>query len=130
MTEKEMKKLNRYQLLELLILQSEQVKELQNQVDELQKKLDARDIQMTVVGSIAEASMQLSGIFNTAQKTADIYLDAVKERAEKIEANAKMEADRILQEAKKQARHIVGGTDRRQKMEEILRLCQDGTVDL
>ena len=130
MTEKEMKKLNRYQLLELLILQSEQVKELQNQVDELQKKLDARDIQMTVVGSIAEASMQLSGIFNTAQKTADIYLDAVKERAEKIEANAKKEADRILQEAKKQARHIVGGTDRRQKMEEILRLCQDGTVDL
>ena len=130
MTEREMKKLTRYQLLELLILQSEQVNELQKQVDELQKKLDARDIQMTVVGSIAEASMQLSGIFNAAQKTADIYMDAVKERAEKIEANAKKEADRILQEAKKQARQIVSGRDRRQDIEEILRLCQDGTTDL
>ena len=112
MTEKDMKKLNRYQLLELLIIQSEQVKELQRQVEELQKKLDSREIQMTVVGSIAEASMQLSGIFAAAQKTADMYLDAVKIKTEEMEAEAIRRGEEILLDAQKRAAQILNQAEK------------------
>jgi hypothetical protein len=37
LTEKELKKLNRYQLLELLIIQTERADSLQAQVEELEK---------------------------------------------------------------------------------------------
>ena len=39
-------------------------------VDELQAKLDSRDVQMTAIGSIAEASLLVSGVFEAAQKAA------------------------------------------------------------
>ena len=107
MTEKDMKKLNRYQLLELLILQSKQVENLQRQVTELQEQLSSRELQMAQVGSIAEASMQLGDIFTAAQKTADLYLDAVRERVAKIEADATREAEQILQNARQHAAHIL-----------------------
>lgn len=106
MTEKDIKKLNRYQLLELLVIQSEQVKDLQRQIEEMQKQVDSREIKMSVVGSIAEASMQLSGVFESAQNTADMYLEAVKARVAQIEAEAHQEAARIVQEAKRQAQQI------------------------
>lgn len=112
MTEKDMKKLNRYQLLELLIIQSEQVNKLHQQVEELQKKLDSREIQLTAVGSIAEASMQLSGIFTAAQKTADIYLDAVKEKAAQIEADAIRRGEEILLDAQKRAAQILNHAEK------------------
>ena len=42
MTEKELRKLNRAELLEMLIAQSKEVEELRAQVSELKKKLDDR----------------------------------------------------------------------------------------
>lgn len=84
MTEKELKKLTRYQLLELLIVQTERADKLQQQVERLQNRIDDKEIQMTVMGSIAEASLELSGIFTAAQKAADMYLDAAQKKAEQI----------------------------------------------
>lgn len=107
MTEKDMKKLTRYQLLELLIAQSTRVEELQAQLEQTQAKLDSRDIQMTVIGSIAEASLQLSGVMEAAQKAADLYLAAVQDRIAAMEADAAKKAEQILQEAQKQARQIL-----------------------
>lgn len=130
MTEKDMKKLTRYQLLELLIIQSEQVKDLQRQLDEMQKKVDSRDIQMSVVGSIAEASIQLGGVLTAAQKTADIYLEAVKERVAEIEANALREADKILEDARQQASHILNYAEKWQDTDAVLQFCQYGTDEL
>ena len=115
MTEKEMKKLNRYQLLELLILQSNQVNTLQEQLTQAQKMIDSRDIQMTVVGSIAEASVQLGGVLEAAQRTADIYLNAVQERVALIEERAGQEAERIVQEAREQAMRIIEDAEKRAK---------------
>ena len=125
-----MKKLTRYQLLELLIIQSEQVKDLQRQLDEMQKKVDSRDIQMSVVGSIAEASIQLGGVLTAAQKTADIYLEAVKERVAEIEANALREADKILEDARQQASHILNYAEKWQDTDAVLQFCQYGTDEL
>ena len=129
MTEKDMKKLNRYQLLELLVIQSEQVKDMQHQIEEMQKLLDSRDIQMSVVGSIAEASLQLGGVFTAAQKSADIYLAAVQERLSEIEAEAMREAERIIQEAQEQADKILADAEKWREINDIMLLCQYGADD-
>lgn len=102
-----MKKLTRYQLLELLIAQSTRVEELQAQLEQTQAKLDSRDIQMTVIGSIAEASLQLSGVMEAAQKAADLYLAAVQDRIAAMEADAAKKAEQMLQEAQEKARQIL-----------------------
>lgn len=107
MTEKELKKLNRYQLLELLIIQTERADELQKKLDDAQALLDSRDVKLTVMGSIAEASLQLGGVFEAAQNAADTYLDAAKERAAAIEEEARKDAERILNEAKQKAAQIL-----------------------
>ena len=78
-TEKELKKLNRYQLLELIILQTEEMEKLRKEHEETKAKLEKRQIIMEKVGNIAEASLQLSGIFEAAQMAADVYLESVKE---------------------------------------------------
>ena len=106
MTEKELKKLNRYQLLELIIIQSEQIQELQNQLQQAQEKIDAQNIRIAEAGSIAEASLQLSGIFEAAQSAADIYLENVRKQtadADLIRENARQDAERITAEAAQKA---------------------------
>lgn len=103
MTEKELKKLNRYQLLELLILQTERAEELQKQLDELKAELESRRIELTRMGSIAEASLHLGGVFEAAQCAADLYINAAKERAAALEAEARQQAAGILAEAARKA---------------------------
>lgn len=96
MTEKELKKLNRYQLLELLIVQTERADKLQAQLERAQERLNEKEIQMTVLGSIAEASLELSGVFTAAQKAADLYLEAARKQADRIVAEAEENAKGIL----------------------------------
>ena len=107
MTEKELKKLNRYQLLEMLIIQTERANDLQKKLEAAEEKLASRDVQMTVLGSIAEASLQLGGVFEAAQNAADIYLNAARERAAALEADAAHRAEQLLQEAEDKARQLL-----------------------
>ena len=99
MTEKDLKKLNRYQLLELLIVQTERADKLQERLDAVEKKLRDQELSIATMGSIAEVSLQLGGVFEAAQKSADLYLREARERAEEIEATAKKKADLIISNA-------------------------------
>lgn len=78
MTKKELKKLSRIELLEMLIEQSKRAEELQKQLDAANQQLNDRKIALEEAGSIAEASLKLSGIFEAAQKAADLYLENMK----------------------------------------------------
>lgn len=108
LTEKDLRKLNRYQLLELLVVQTEKADKLQIRLEEAEKKLNEQDIKMTSLGSIAEASLQLGGVFQAAQQAADMYINAAKKRAEEIEDDAHKKAAEILIQAQAQARRIKG----------------------
>lgn len=99
LTEKELKKLNRYQLLELLVLQTKKADQLQLELDALRSQLEEQNIRLSKLGSIAEASLQLSGVFEAAQKAADMYLDAARLQARIIEDEAKKSARTILENA-------------------------------
>ena len=106
MTEKDLRKLNRYQLLELLIVQTERADKLQAQLDEAVRQLNEQNLQFSSLGSMAEAALQVSGVFQAAQKSADLYLDAAKKQAEKIEEDAHKKAAEILVQAQEQANRI------------------------
>ena len=107
MTEKEMRRLNRYQLLELLVLQTAQVDTLQKQLEETQKQLENRRLQMEVMGSLAEAAVHLSGVLEAAQNAADIFLANAQERIAAKETEAAEEAARIIRQAQQRAQQIL-----------------------
>ncbi|MBE6974701.1 MAG: DNA repair protein [Ruminococcaceae bacterium] len=108
MTEKELRKLNRYQLLELLIMQTERADQLEAKVKLAEKQLVDQMLQITPLGSIAEVSLQVEGVFQAAQKAADMYIDAAKKKAEEIEAEARKQSAEILAQAMEEARRIKG----------------------
>ena len=74
MTDKELKKLNKAELLELLTIQSAENERLKRQLEEVQQKLEDRTILIERSGSIAEAALRINEVFEAAQKAADQYL--------------------------------------------------------
>lgn len=113
LNEKDIKKLSRTDLLELLLEQAEENEKLRKELAKVQMQLAERKIVLDKCGSIAEASLQLSGIFATAQKAADEYLENVKQYSEsreevfaRILAEANEAADRIIADAKRKSRQI------------------------
>lgn len=77
MTDKNLRKLNRAELLEMLLEQSKEVERLMAENQRLSEQLESRRITIEKAGSIAEAAMELNGIFEAAQKTAEQYLENV-----------------------------------------------------
>ena len=109
MTEKELKKLNRYQLLEIIIMQTEELQKLTSQLEETKALLEKQQINVASAGNIAQASLQLSGVFEAAQTAADRYLEAVKEystKADTIIADAQAQAQLIISAAEAKAAEI------------------------
>lgn len=78
MTEKELKKLSRIDLLEMLLEQSKEVERLNTELEDARKKLKDRRIDLEEAGSIAEAALRLNGIFDMAQIAAGQYLDNIE----------------------------------------------------
>lgn len=78
MTEKELHKLKRAELLEMMLAQSREIEVLRARIEELETKLADREIRIRESGSIAEAALKLNGIFEAAQAAADQYLENVR----------------------------------------------------
>ena len=110
MTEKELRRLSRTDLLELLLAQRKENEQLRCILDETQSQLADRTIKIDKAGSIAEASLQLSGIFTAAQDSCQHYIENIKllsERQAKVcqqmEAETKEKCDRMVAEAEQKA---------------------------
>jgi len=105
MTEQELKKLNRGELLLLIQRLEREKQQLQDRIIYMERQQRERGFNLKKFGSLAEASLQVSGVFEAAQKAADQYL---KHAAEMDAAcrYQKMEADRILAEAQQKVRTL------------------------
>lgn len=77
MTDKELQKLSRTELLELLLVQSRELDKKNQELESLQAQLQTRQIALSQSGNIAEAALRLNGIFEAAQAAADQYLENV-----------------------------------------------------
>lgn len=111
MTDKELRKLNRAELLELLLAQSKESEQLRRELEEVKRQLESRQLQVQEAGSIAEASMQLHKIFETAQDAADQYLENVRSRMQNQEA----ELDRQEQESAARAAQIIADAEKQRE---------------
>ena len=103
MTEQELRKMNRSDLVELLLILSRENIQLREELEAANAKLAERTLRMENVGSLAEASLALSGIFETAQAAAEQYLENIRameqesrERCERMQHLARQLADAYL----------------------------------
>lgn len=83
MTDKELRRLSRAELLQMLITQMEENERLNSRIEEMQKELDQRQIAIENSGSIAEAALKLNGVFEAADKAVKQYIESVKQMTEK-----------------------------------------------
>ena len=94
MTERELRKLNRTDLLELMLKQSRELEQLRGELEEARTQLAQREIAIDQAGSIAEASLQLNGVFAAAESACAQYMDNIKNLSGRQEALcAKMEQE-------------------------------------
>ena len=85
MTDKELRRLRRDELLELLIEQTKRADALQVQLDDAKAQLSSRRIAIENAGSLAEAALRLSGVFQSAEQAAKLYLDNLSGEADEPE---------------------------------------------
>ena len=78
MNEKDFRKLKRVELYEIMLAQAEEIDDLRAQLATAKKELENKRIDIQQSGSIAEASLKLTKIFEEAQKVADLYLSNIK----------------------------------------------------
>lgn len=86
MTERELRRLSRTDLLELLLAQRKENEQMRCLLDQTQAQLTDRTIKINNAGSIAEASLQLSGIFEAAQDSCQYYLENIRQLSEQQSA--------------------------------------------
>ena len=115
MTDKELKRLSRVELIDIIYELQKQKEAADAQVSQLQDQLNTRELHIAEAGSIAEAAISVNGVFEAAQAAADQYLFSIKaataNMSEKMEA-AEKQRQSILQAAEQQAQKIVTDADR------------------
>ena len=143
LSDKELQKLKRGELLEILLEQSrdndalrQRVEAYEQEIISLKEQLESREIHIKEAGNLAEASMKLNGVFEAAQSAAAQYLENLQKlyEKEKYEIDGKEEAlttkcaaiiqateircDVLRQEAKKRCAEMEETTKR--KCDEML----------
>ena len=78
MTDKELRRLSRRELLQMLLEQTSEVERLQAELDKTRAELNDRAIMLESCGNIAEASLKINRVFEAAQQAAEQYLINVR----------------------------------------------------
>ena len=115
MTDKEVRKLSRSALLDLLIEETERNAQLEAKIEKLEKQLKSKTIAVSSAGSMADAALELNRVFSSADKAASQYLEnirAANQRCDEMIAQAKRQAVEIIAEAEAQAKELRGGFPR------------------
>ncbi|MBR6528669.1 MAG: hypothetical protein IKT62_01395 [Firmicutes bacterium] len=103
MVSKELRKLNRRELVDVIYQLKKNEEQMQEKIDALEAELEERRIHLSEVGSIAEATTSITGIFSVAQSTADLYLHEISSMKE----DAQREYEKLIEEAEKKVEAIM-----------------------
>ena len=99
MVSKELKKLSRRELVDIIYQLKKNEEQLQEKIASLEEELQDKRIKLSVAGSIAEAAVDITNVFHTAQRTADLYLHEIA----CMKAEAERECAKMLEDARKEA---------------------------
>ena len=100
--EKDLKRMSRKDLLQLLVLQSKKIDTLQEELNKANELVETKEIMLKEAGSIAEASLKINKVFEVAQLAADQYLENIKRlltEQEKINSKLEKEKDKLKKKA-------------------------------
>ncbi len=110
MTDKELKRLSRADLMELLLRQGRENQQLRQELEQAREELADRRIRLEEAGSIAQASLAIHGVMEAAQAAADDYVQAVEalhreqqEKCQRMEAETQEKCDQMLTQARENA---------------------------
>lgn len=144
MTDKELRRLGRPELIEIIYQLEKSREESRQEIDRLQARLQDRTLRLSEAGSIAQAALQVNGVMEAAQAAADQYVQAAEAdrqqarteladaqtQADAILADAQAQADAILADAQAQARTVTDQAEQharnrwdlfREKAEQLIR---------
>lgn len=95
MTEKELRKLSRAELLELLLIQAKEAEQLRKRLERAEEKLCDRQLQVLEAGNLAQAALAINGVMEAAQAAADQYLANIA----RMEQEMKLKCQKLLADA-------------------------------
>lgn len=125
MTDKELKHLNRGELIDIIYELQKRYADSENEIKQLQADLEKKELSIAEAGSIAEAALKVNGVFEAAQAAADQYLlsiqsanadtaakiERAKKQSEDVLRQANLRAASIVQEAEKKAASIIANAN-------------------
>jgi len=107
MTDRQLRKASRTDLLKLLLEEKRARDDLQQQLAELEAQLQQRQITIDQSGTLAEAALKLSGIFDAAESACQYYTENIRslsgrqeEICRRMEQESREKCDRMLEQAK------------------------------
>lgn len=119
MTDKEIKRLSRGDLVDIIYQLQKNEANLIKMNEDLKARLASKEMKIENAGSIAEAAVSVSGVFEKAQQAADIYLSELhrmnedaQERYKARMEQAEIEASKIVEEAKATAKAKIAAVNR------------------
>ena len=117
MTDRELRKLSRSDLLEMLVDLSEELHLVKQQLRSAEEKLNNRQILIEKAGSIAEASLQLNGVFEAAEAASEQYVENLRNLSDRqdeiyrrVEAECREKAERRLEEVERKCMQMEAET--------------------
>ena len=110
MTDKEFKRLNRAQLIDIIYQFQLKQEKLTAENDRLSKALADKRLRVSQAGNIAEAALEIHNVMQAAQNAAALYLEEIRvmrdeteKKCQRILEQAQQEADAILAQARSTA---------------------------
>ena len=112
MTDKEFKRLNRSQLIDIIYQLQLKEEELIAENKQLKEALEDKRIRMENAGSIAEAAIEINNVIQAAQSAADQYLKEIELRYEEMYKNVEVERQNIVKRTQEEAAAIIANAKR------------------
>lgn len=111
MTDKEFKRLNRSQLIEIIYQLQLKQEELTSDNEKLSKALEDRRLLVSKAGNIAEAALEIHNVMQSAQDAAEHYLEEMRLRCDEayqqVLEKAREDAAAIIAKAQQDAEEII-----------------------
>ena len=105
MTDKEFRRLNRAQLIEIIYRLQLELDKVNDEKQLLESELKDKRLRLSNAGNIADAALEINDCFRSVQNAAEQYLNEIKAIREETDT----ERQRILKEAKAEAEAIIAG---------------------
>lgn len=102
MKDKNLRRLSRAELLELLLAQTQEAERLQKRLQEAEALLAERHLKLQNAGDLAQAVLAVNNVMEAAQQAAQQYLDNMVA----MEAETKVRCQQLLEDARKEAAQI------------------------